>query len=177
MSVVETERLFLRYLDASDATSKYADWLNDPQVNQYLETRHTKHTKSTCRYFIEQCNNEDGAHLLGVFLKDAGQHIGNVKIGFINETYQRGELSLFIGDTSCWGSGYACELVSAVTRYGFEGLGLYKMEAGCYEENLASLKVFLRAGYTVEGFIRDHVVLRNRRMGCFRLGVLRHEYA
>lgn len=177
MRVIETERLFLRHLDASDATQAYAAWLNDPEINQYLETRHSLQTVESCRAFIEQCNADEGSYLFGVFLKETGLHIGNIKIGFINKVYQRGQLSLFIGEKSCWGKGFSSELVKAVTRYGFETLGLHRMEAGCYEDNLASLRVFLKAGYKVEGFLRDQVILNDQRMGCFWLGALKHEYS
>lgn len=176
MNAIETPRLLLRTLEESDATQVYVDWLNDPDVNQYLETRHTVQTIKLCIDFINQCNNDDTAYLFGIFIKETNQHIGNVKIGFINNTYKRGQVSLFIGEKKYWGQGYSKELIRAVTKYGFEVLGLHRMEAGCYEDNLGSLKVFLKAGYIVEGFQRDHVLINNQYMGCFWLGVLANEY-
>lgn len=175
MIKVETPRLFLRHLEASDATATYADWLNDPEVNRYLETRHVPQTPESCRAFISQCNQDPGTELFGVFLKGSGQHIGNAKIGFFNSYYQRAQLSLFIGEKKYWGQGLSSELVRALTAYGFGEMGLHRLEAGCYEENLASLRVFLKAGYVVEGFMRDQVTLDGRRQGCFWLGALAHE--
>ncbi len=176
MSVLETERLLLRPLTEADASQRYADWLNDPEVNQYLETRHSLQTVDSCREFIRQCNADPGSHLLGVFLKGSGQHIGNVKVGFINALYEHGQISLFIGEKTCWGQGFSSELVREVSRYAFADLGLNRLEAGCYEDNLASLRVFLKCGYTVEGFLREQVTLNGKRMGVFWLGVLKHEY-
>src|SRR5690554_465256 len=138
MSTIQSERLFMRPLQEADATQTYADWLNDPEVNQYLETRHSIQTVETCKSFINQCNADKGSHLLGVFISETDQHIGNVKIGFVNNFYSRGQLSLFIGEKQHWGKGYSSELVKAVTQYGFEVLGLHRIEAGCYEDNLAS---------------------------------------
>jgi RimJ/RimL family protein N-acetyltransferase len=166
----------LRPLTEADASQRYADWLNDPEVNQFLETRHAQQTVESCRSFIQQCNVDAGSHLLGVFLRSNNEHIGNVKVGFIHSHYQRGQLSLFIGEKAYWGQGLSSELVRAVTRYAFTTLGLHRVEAGCYEENLGSLRVFLKCGYTVEGFLRDQVTLNGRRMGTFLLGVLKHEY-
>lgn len=176
MSTIETQRLILRPLTAEDATQKYADWLNDPEVNQYLETRHSLQTIDSCLSFIEHCNADDTAYLFGVFIKETGEHIGNAKIGFINPIHKHGQFSLFVGEKKYWGKGYSSELVKAVTKHGFDVLGLNRIEAGCYEDNLASLKIFLKAGYTVEGFKRNHVVQNDRYTGCFWLGVLRHEY-
>ena len=176
MNFIQTERLLLRPLNETDATQSYVDWLNDTEVNQYLETRHSMQTIESCQDFINQCNSDENSHLFGVFIKGTNQHIGNTKIGFVHNLYKRGELSLFIGEKKFWGKGYSSELVEAVTKYGFEILNLNKIEAGCYESNLASLRVFLKAGYSVEGFQRDHVMLNEHYFGCFRLGVLRNEY-
>lgn len=175
MAELETSRLSLRYLSASDASGTYVGWLNDPEVNRYLETRHAHQTVQSCRDFIEQCNADAGSHLFGVFLKATGEHIGNAKIGFINSRYQRGQVSLFIGEKQYWAQGLSSELVLALTNYGLTHLGLHRLEAGCYEDNLASLRVFLKSGYTVEGFMRDQVTLDGRRLGCFSLGILARE--
>ena len=176
MSEIATPRTYLRRLEHTDASAKYVAWLNDSEVNRYLETRHTFQTLEGCRDFIRKCNADPGSHLFGIFLKDTGQHIGNVKIGFINTQYQRGQISLFIGEKQFWGQGFSSEVVRAVTAFGFDRLGLHRLEAGCYDANLASLRVFLKAGYVVEGFMRDQVILDGLRIGCFWLGVLACEY-
>lgn len=142
MSQIDTARTFLRPLTASDAVQVYADWLNDPEVNQYLETRHVHQTVKTCETFIHQCNTDPASHLFGIFLRESGVHIGNVKLGFVNPNHARGEFSMFIGDKSCWGKGFATEVVRSLTEYGFTHLGLERIQAGCYEEHKASLRVF-----------------------------------
>ena len=174
MKSIQTERLYFRPLTADDATQTYADWLNDPDIGQYLETRHAEQTIESCREFIAGCNADPNSHLFGVFLKD-DTHIGNAKLGFINPRYKTGQLSLFIGDKSQWGQGFAGEIVSTLTRYGFENLGLERIEAGCYEPNQASLKVFLKAGYSLEGTFRKHVEHRGKRVDVLWLAILKDE--
>lgn len=162
-----------------DATERYASWLNDPNVNQYLETRFSPQTVDACASFIESCNADENSCLLGIFDstdEPTPPHIGNIKIGFINRHYDVGQLSLFIGEPSCWGKGYATEAIQAVSQYGFRTLNLEKIEAGCYEKNTASLRAFLNVGYSVEGFLRSSVVdTQGKRSGIFRLGLLRSE--
>jgi [ribosomal protein S5]-alanine N-acetyltransferase len=174
---IETSRLSLRTLQDGDVSQKYVDWLNDPDVNRYLETRHSVQTLDTCKEFVRRCNSEKSERLMGVFLKETMVHVGNVKLGFINEVHSRGQISLFIGDKSQWGRGIAKEVVHAVTKYGFEDVGLERIEAGCYEGNFSSLRVFLSVGYTVEGFFRSHACSQQgRRAGCFWMGMLKHEF-
>lgn len=175
MSHIESERLVMKPLQRTDATQVYADWLNDPEVNQYLETRHQVQTIASCQAFIEQCNDDTSTHLFGIFSKATGAHIGNAKLGFIHPVYLRGQLSLFIGDKAYWNKGLASEVVKSLTGFGFAELGLNRIEAGCYEENLSSLRIFLKAGYTVEGFMRNHVISKGVSSGCFWLGILKNE--
>lgn len=170
-----SQRLFFRPLCAGDATQQYAEWLNDPEVNRYLETRHSEQTIESCKLYVSESNEDENCHLFGMFTADTQEHIGNIKIGFINRNYMTGQLSLFIGDKSQWGKGYATEAVAALTRHAFEELQLERVEAGCYEENFGSLKAFLKAGYSVEGFARKHVVVNGERQGCFWLAALKNE--
>lgn len=176
MNKIETVDLVLRELVEDDATNEYVDWLNDKDVNRYLETRHVSQTLQSCRDFISSCNADPGSYLFGIFLKSNGRHIGNVKIGFVNKIYSRGQLSLFIGDKDCWNKGYATQVVRAMTSYAIGDLKLKKVEAGCYEDNLGSLRVFLKVGYVVEGFMRSHVERDSKRLGCFWFGILADEF-
>ena len=41
MLEISSKRLDYRLLSEDDVTQNYVDWLNDPEVNRYLETRHT----------------------------------------------------------------------------------------------------------------------------------------
>lgn len=173
--IIETKNLVLRKLTPADVSDRYVAWLNDEEVNKYLETRHMRQTFEGCLKFVEICNQDAGAHLFGIFLKSNNEHIGNIKIGFINNKYKRGELSLLIGAKQHWGKGFGAEAVTALSKFSIEFLGLEKIEAGCYEDNVASLRIFLKSGFVVEGFKRSHVARDEKRMGCFLLGLLANE--
>jgi ribosomal-protein-alanine N-acetyltransferase len=45
-----------------------------------------------------------------------------------------------------WGQGYATEAASAITQFGFVGLGLRKIEANAFPENRASHRVLAKLG-------------------------------
>lgn len=173
----ESGRLYLRKLTVDDVTRRYADWLNDPDVNRFLETRHSVQSIESCRRFVEEANQDPNSHLFGIFLAENNVHIGNAKIGFVDQRYKTGQMSLFIGEKTCWGKGYAQEVIKLLTKIGFYDLGLERIEAGCYEKNMASLRAFLMVGYTVEGFFRKKYISDGERCGAFWLGLLKSEYA
>jgi [ribosomal protein S5]-alanine N-acetyltransferase len=173
---IDTKNLFLRKLTTADVSENYVAWLNDEGINKYLETRHEKQTLASCKAFVEACNQDVSAHLFGIFLKSNNCHIGNIKIGFINEKYKRGELSILIGLRDLWGKGFGTESVKALSKYAFDFLGLEKIEAGCYEDNFGSMRIFLKSGFVVEGFRRGHVVRDDKRLGCFLLGLMPNDF-
>jgi RimJ/RimL family protein N-acetyltransferase len=177
MADIYTPRLYLQYLTLEDVNERYVSWLNDPEVNRYLETRHSKQTLQTCRAFVDDCIRSATSHLFGIFLKADGEHIGNAKIGFVNRLYETAQVSLFIGEKGLWGKGLSKEVIHGITGFGFNKMQLHRLEAGCYEDNLGSLRAFLKVGYSVEGFFRDNVVVDGRRTGCFKLGILRNEFS
>lgn len=166
----DSRRLHFRQLDESDVSERYVTWLNDPEVTRFLETRHTRHERMDCVAFVNACNAAADSRLYGIFERGSGQHIGNIKIGAINPHYQSGQVSLLIGEKSCWGKGYGPESIEAISRHAFKVLDLKKLEAGCYLENLASLRAFLNSGYRIEGVLHDSVVLEGRRTHILLLG-------
>jgi ribosomal-protein-alanine N-acetyltransferase len=177
MFEIETNQLTLRTLREEDVTNEYVGWLNDPESNKYLEVRHNPQTLDTCRAFVSACNADSSTYLFGIFLKTTGKHIGNIKIGLIDSVHKRGEVGLFIGDKQCWGKGYAAQAVRGIAAYAFSELRLQRLEAGCYEPNLASLNAFLKAGYMLEGFKRMHVQSDGKRVGCYMLGIVADEFS
>jgi [ribosomal protein S5]-alanine N-acetyltransferase len=171
MSEFSSARLAYKPLTPEDVGEEYVAWLSDPEVNRFLETRFVHQSLETCRDFVERMNADPLQHLFGMFDKECNRHIGNIKLGFINPHHRKGQVSFFIGDKSYHRRGLAAEAVGAITRWGFESCGLQKIEAGCYDANLASLHTFLKCGYSVEGYLRSSVVSDGQRMGSFLVGI------
>jgi len=176
MIELSSQRLIYRALGVDDVTQCYVDWLNNPEVNRFLETRYTHQTLESCQSYVAEMTSSPVQNLFGIYLRDNGKHIGNAKLGFINSHHQRAQLSLFIGEQECWGQGYATETIKAITAWGLYELGLEKIDAGCSEENLGSLRAFLKSGYQVEGFFRKAAVFEGRRIGSFWMSVLKDEF-
>lgn len=175
MKTFESERTYFRPLDVEDVTQTYVDWLNDPEVNRFLESRYTEQTLNGCREYVQRINASPTDNFFGIFLKADDTHIGNAKIGAINMRHRVGQSSMFIGDKSQWGTGVGSEVMYAITKYGFNELGLERIEAGCNELNLASLKMLLKTGYSVDGFLRNHALFEGRRVSCFWMAILKNE--
>ncbi|WP_390129301.1 GNAT family N-acetyltransferase [Synechococcus sp. HIMB2401] len=149
----------LRRLDVNDVSSEYVSWLNSPKVNRFLESRHIVHTIESTRQYINDLNSEKSNELIfGIFLNVDHVHIGNIKIGPINEFHKHATVGLMIGKISEWGKGYGTRAIQLITSYSINFLGIESLTAGCYSINHGSYKSFLKAGWVVAGKIQSHWV-------------------
>ena len=157
---IEGKKIYLRAADVSDATDVYVSWLNDPEVNQYLEIRFSTHTIADARAYITKYTNDENTLLLAIIRKDTNTHIGNIKLGPINPHHKYAEMALMIGDKSSWSRGFASEAITLLAQYAFTMLGVHKIIAGAYRNNIGSIKVFQKCGFSIE-YIRKSQYLYN----------------
>lgn len=152
--------MFLRRLTPADASERYVRWLNDPEVNQYLESRFYPQTKESVAEFIRRVHN-DRNYLFGIFDGATREHIGNIKIGNINLNHRFADVGLLIGEKSHWGKGFGKEAIRLVTDFGFKTLKLNKLIAGMYDLNSGSYRAFIACGYREVGRYRQHFALND----------------
>ena len=147
---IEGDRIYLRTLEREDASSEYASWLNDPMVNQYLETRSI--TLEKLRAYIEEKDQSPSVLFFGIFWKENGKHIGNVKLEPIDFEKGCATMGILIGDKDYWGWGVGTETTNLVTDYALKNLSLREVNLGVMADNTAAIRVYEKCGYTI-----DHV--------------------
>ena len=89
-----------------------------------------------------------------------GTHIGNIKLGPIKFEHMSGEISYFIGEKKFWGKGIASKCVETVVHFAVRQLGLKKINAGYYENNIGSSKVLEECGFVFKGNRISDVIFR-----------------
>lgn len=107
-----------------------------------------------------------------------GEPVGQVllvreKMG--DEVYDRGELAFWIAPDQ-QGNGYATEASTLLVEYAFERLGLHKLTARAFEENVPSQRVIEKLGFTQEGTLRDEVYIDGEWQDYYRYGLLEREW-
>lgn len=167
----------LRLVTLEDCTPRYLEWLADPEVNAFLETRWSPQTIESVRAFVGATLDSPVDYLFAIVRKTDDLHVGNIKIGPVNPIHQFADVSYFIGDRSCWGRGFATEAIQLTTAFGFTRLGLHRVQAGCYAENRASLRALEKAGLRCEGVFRKQLVnAQGTREDCHRFAMLQSEW-
>jgi len=153
---IEGERIYLREVRIEDVNEDYYRWMNDPEVNRYLETRYIPQSIENIKRYVQRMDAKHDEIFLAICLKENKKHIGNIKLGPVNWIHKFGDISLVIGDKDCWGKGYASEAISLISKFAFSTLNMHKLVAGIYEQNIGSAKAFEKAGYHKESTFKKH---------------------
>jgi len=146
-----TERVQLRSLDISDAAEFYA-WSCDREVTQFsLSSYAYPQSKSDISSWLSSINSNVKCVSFGVCCAETGKLIGYAGIASISALNRSGEYFILIGDKTYWGKGIGTEVTKLITDYGFNTLGLHRIELTAYASNPSAIRAYEKAGYVHEG--------------------------
>src|SRR5262245_32549351 len=128
--------IYLRRLTEADVTQRYVNWLNDPEVNKFMESRFVVWTLQSLTCYLQEHMNERN-YFFAICLEDH-RHVGNIKLGPINRHHLTGDIGLMIGEKNAWGRDLGTEAIRLLKEFAFSQLELIKLTAGVYATNLAS---------------------------------------
>lgn len=152
------KKVELRPFTSDLFSEKYLEWLNDPEVNEYSRRLIGPTNDLSSRKFID-CLGQD-EHILAIFLKGSGEHVGNIQFGSINWKDSCAEIRIVVGDKNVWGKGVGTEAIYLVTKHLFEVAGLNRVEANTC--NPAFEKCMSKLGWTKEGTMRQKFYLNKK---------------
>lgn len=150
------DQIYLSTLNEDDPLDEYLSWMHDQDIVAHLEARFGQHSRESLASFIKGCRESVSDLLCGINLNEGQRHIGNIKLGALDHNHKRAEIGLLIGARDQWGKGIATRAVSLLSQYALRDLELYKVWAGAYSNNPASVRAFIKAGYTEVAVIPEH---------------------
>lgn len=149
MTVLETDRLFLRHFELSDVKA-YQSLVGDPEVMQDIPPRRALDADETGRW-VESFAAHVDKHGFGVWIlydRATNQFVGHGGL----QRLPTGEVEVIYAIVRArWGEGLATELALASLKYGFQTLGLDTIIGLAYPENAASRRVLEKAGMQFTG--------------------------
>lgn len=136
-------------------TPEYLNWLNDHEVNRYLNNGRIPIIRESI------LSNNDNKNIMFAILSNVGvdgeenlwqdkeykYYIGICSLHEVDWINRKCEMGYVIGNKKYWGVGIATEVVKLLTEYGFDRLNFNKITACAVEENIASLKILSKNGF------------------------------
>lgn len=154
---IDTARLMLRKFEFSDSSSVLKNWASLPEVQlEYGEPVYP--TEEELRTLLQKYINGYSVpnyYRWAVIEKSSGECIGQIAYFLVDAKNEFAEIEYCIG-TAFQGKGYATEACLSVIRYGFEVIGLHKVQICARPLNLSSRKVIEKCGFVYEGTSRDY---------------------
>jgi len=90
-----------------------------------------------------------------LYLKETGEFVGSSGFHGIDWTIPKFEIGYWLA-TELEGNGYMTEAVMRIGQFAFEELGARRVEIKCDEENIKSRSVAERAGFELEGILKNN---------------------
>lgn len=150
-----TNKAQLRALDVNDANEFYA-WSCDREVTQYsLSSYAYPQSKVDISTWLSGINANSKCVSFGICSIETGTLIGYAGIASISTLNRCGEYFILIGNKAYWGQGIGTEVTKMITDYGFNTLGLHRIELTAYSKNTSALHAYEKAGYVHEGVKRQ----------------------
>lgn len=166
---IESQRLTFKRVASEHISEDYVSWINDPEVNRYLETR-GNYTLDLLKSYIEEQNTK-ASYFWAIHLKGSNKHIGNIKIDPINFEIKSGEYGILIGDKSNWRKGYASEATIRIIKYCFEELGLTKITLGVVEDNVSAVNLYKKLGFQIDEIVQGTKTYNNKISNSLRMSI------
>lgn len=162
MPTLNTERLILRPMCVGDAADMF-DYAQREDVTTYLLWSPHQSISYTREYlkYIETRYDAGDFYDWAVIEKSSGKMIGTCGFTRIDTPNNAGEIG-YVLNPEFHGKGYGTEAASEALRFGFDVIGLHRIEAKFMEGNVASLRVMDKLGMTFEGFRKESMLVKGK---------------
>lgn len=176
LPILQTQRLILRKIMPEDAADVF-EYGSDPLVTRFVTwSTHQSidDSKNFIDFILEQYWNGYPSSW-GIILKEKAKLIGTLGIVAYEPVHARIEIGYVI-NRNYWGEGMTTEAVKAFIEYCFTDLGVNRVEAKCFPENIASARVMEKSGLTYEGLLRQYALVKGVYQDLKTYAILREDW-
>lgn len=145
-----TERFHLRELRSEDATEKYLSWLNNDKAIKWITTASDTDSLLKLKSYIDIRIGRDDICFIGIFDKNTGNHIGNVKYEPIDVELGYAVLGVLIGDANFRGKGVFSEVFDASAKWLKQNFKINQILLGVEKENTSAVNAYMKSGFVIQ---------------------------
>ncbi len=153
---LETERLVLRQLTLDDTDFIYQHFSN-PDVYRYLldddPVTSRGQAEEIVRFYVDSIGKS--YNRWGIVKKAENILIGTCGFHNWNRRDARAEIGYDLSP-EFWGQGFMTEVARESLRHAFQGMGLNRVQAIVYPENMPSIRLLEKLGFRKDGLLRQY---------------------
>ena len=152
--LLKTKRFALRSLRPSDASQRWINWLNDPDVMRPLNAPIQKWTINELMAHIASADNNE-RYLIGIFDLASDVQIGLYMVE-LDLLHCRVNFNIVVGEKSWWGKGVVNETRATLLDEFFSNRGIEKATGMPFVRNFPAIFNYKAQGWRHEGTLRAH---------------------
>ena len=169
------DNLFFRRPTRDDA-AEICELKNNEKAAQLLGGVHHSYSVADIERWIDFHNNNPEEVLLVVEDTERGKLIGHVGLYKIDNVAKKTEYGILLADDESRGKGYGTKSTKMMIDYAFNKLGMHKVTAEVLSENAASIAMFKKCGFSIDGCLRDDIFKNDRYYDVLSMSLIESEY-
>lgn len=176
LPTLETPRLLLRKVVMGDAPDLYA-YGSDPEVAKHVLWEAYR-SESEARMYVRYLQRQyraDQPSSWGIVHKQDDRVVGTIGFMWWNHDHHSAEVGYSLS-RAYWNQGLMSEALREVLHYGFDTMGLHRIEAQHEWDNPASGRVMEKAGMRREGHLRGRLYNKGRYADVVLYAILREDW-
>ena len=176
--LIKGKSIIIKPITLSEISDKYVSWLNDKELNEFLEIRHSKQNKKTIVSYINSLRKRANCDMLAIFNKKDNLHIGNLTITSYNSNNNQSvDFGLMIADESARAKGVGAIAHIMFLKFIFSFHEINRINANVASENIIASRTLESIGYVKEGVRRECFPLANgTKCDVLYYGILKREW-
>lgn len=160
--ILETKRFVLRQLKHDDSKEIFQYFSMDEVTKFYdLESfTNIEQAEELIRRWNQRFKKNQGIRW-GITLRSESRVIGTCGFHSWMKNHYKAEIGYEL-TPEYWRQGFMTEVIQKIIEFGFNNLGLNRIDAFVEPENTGSRKVLEKVGLREEGILKEHFYWRNR---------------
>jgi RimJ/RimL family protein N-acetyltransferase len=150
-------KIQLRKLSANDI-DHFMKWASDPEVTKSLLWDHYTSKDAALQFLKDVAEKHPWFMAICLEGKPVGSMTLDVRAG---SGKCRAELGYVLAK-KYWGQGIATKAISLMLEIGFRDLGVQRIEAFVDPDNIGSVRVLEKSGFTKEGLLQKYMIHRGQ---------------
>jgi len=144
--LIPTSRFLLKSLTVDNVNSRYLSWINDSKSG-YITYAKLQRSTEEIRTYVARRTDSDNVLFLGIFVRESGEHIGNIKFEPINFDNKTTVMGILIGEEGWRGQGVALEVIKSSSEWLNKQYGINHIALGVDSKNIAAIKAYEKIGF------------------------------
>ncbi|MFC3886091.1 GNAT family N-acetyltransferase [Bacillus songklensis] len=173
---LETERLRLQQITNEHVFDLFTYFSRDDLTKYYdIDTFYTmEQSFSLVHFFKRRFRSREGIRW-GLINKETNRLIGTCGFHRIEKINRKAELGYDLSP-DYWQQGFMTEAARRIVEFGFNDMGLHRIEAYYFEDNLASRQLLLKLGFQREGNLKGRFFKHGEFVDAVVAALLKPEY-